>query len=93
MPNVGARLRGARRPDPLDVALREIDIAVDLVRSGRARVVELVGLPAAERAAGVGLAKAQAAGVRFSVQRSGPAAGAVSLRIGPSFDDQGPNDG
>jgi hypothetical protein len=93
MPHIGARLRGARRPDPLDVALREIDIAVDLVRSGRARVVELVGLPAAERAAGVGVAKAQAAGVRFSVLRSGSGARTVSLRIGRSFDDPSVDDG
>jgi hypothetical protein len=91
MPNIRARPRGARRPDPLDVALREIEIAVDLVRSDRARVVELVGLPAAERAAGSGVAMAQAAGVRFAVLRS--AAGSVSLRIGPRFDDRGSIDG
>ena len=79
-------MRSARQPDPLEVALREIDIAVDLVSSSRARVVELVGLPAAERAAGFGLARAQTAGVRFTVQRTGNAAGSVSLRIGPRFD-------
>jgi hypothetical protein len=81
MPDVKARSRRAPAPDPFDVALREIEIAVDLVSSGRARVVELVGLPAAERAAGFGVATAQAAGVQFSVLRS--AAGSVSLRIGP----------
>jgi hypothetical protein len=83
MPDVKARSRRAPAPDPFEVALREIEIAVDLVSSGRARVVELVGLPAAERAAGFGVATAQAAGVQFSVQRS--AAGSVSLRIGPSL--------
>ena len=83
MPDVKARSRRAPAPDPFDVALREIEIAVDLVSSGRARVVELVGLPAAERAAGFGVATAQAAAVQFSVQRS--AAGSVSLRIGPSL--------
>ena len=85
MRDVKARSRRAPAPapDPFDVALREIEIAVDLVASGRARVVELVGLPAAERAAGFGVATAQAAGVQFSVQRS--AAGSVSLRIGPSI--------
>ena len=83
MPDVKARSRRAPAPDPFDVALREIEVAVDLVSSGRARVVELVGLPAAERAAGFGVATAQAAGVQFSVQRS--AAGSVSLRIGPSL--------
>jgi hypothetical protein len=81
MPDIRARSRRAPAPDPLDVALREIEIAVDLVSSGRARVVELVGLPAAERAAGFGVATAQAAGVQFSVQRSG--SGSASLRIGP----------
>jgi hypothetical protein len=93
MPDLRARVRGARQPDPLDVALREIEIAVDLVSSGRARVVELVGLAAAERAAGFGVARAQAAGVRFSVLRSGPGAVSVSLRIGPTFDEPGPADG
>jgi hypothetical protein len=83
MPDVKARSRRAPAPDPFDVALREIEVAVDLVSSGRARVVELVGLPAAERAAGFGVATAQAAGVQFSVQRS--ATGSVSLRIGPSL--------
>ena len=83
MPDVKARSRRAPAPDPFDVALREIEIAVDLVSSGRARVVELVGLPAAERAAGFGVAAAQAAGVQFSVQRSG--SGSASLRIGPSL--------
>ena len=87
MPDLKARLRGAPRPDPLDVALREVEIAVDLVASGRARVVELVGLPAAERAAGSGVALAQAAGVRFAALRSGT--GSVSLRIGPKLDDRG----
>jgi hypothetical protein len=86
MPDVRARSRRAPAPDPLDVALREIEIAVDLVSSGRARVVELVGLPAAERAAGFGVATAQTAGVRFAVLRS--AAGTVSLRIGPSLTDR-----
>jgi hypothetical protein len=83
MPDVKARSRRAPAPDPFDVALREIEVAVDLVSSGRARVVELVGLPAAERAAGFGVATAQAAGVQFSVQRSGT--GSVSLRIGPGL--------
>jgi hypothetical protein len=83
MPDVKARSRRAPAPDPLDLAIREIEIAVDLVSSGRARVVELVGLAAAERAAGYGVARAQAAGVQFSVQRFG--SGSASLRIGPSL--------
>lgn len=87
MAHAGARTWRVRRPDPLDVALREIDIAIDLVRSGRAIVVELCGLAGAERAAGLGVAQAQAAGVGFSLRRSGGSGGAVSLRIGPSLDD------
>jgi hypothetical protein len=91
MPDVKARSGRAPAPDPLEVALREIEIAVDLVSSGRARVVELVGLPAAERAAGFGVAKAQAAGVQFSVQRSG--SGSASLRIGPNLEGRLAKDG
>lgn len=73
--------------DPLDVALREIDVAIELVISGGARIVQLSGLEAAERAASLGLAQAQAAGVGFALQRSASAGGAVSLRIGPRLDD------
>jgi hypothetical protein len=86
MHEVGAKVSPRSRPDPFDVALREIDVAIQLVVSGRARVVELVGLDAAERAAGPGLAQAQAAGVRFELQRSSADAGVVRLRIGPNLD-------
>lgn len=70
-------------PDPLDVAIREIDIAVELVLSGAATVVQLSGLDGAERAAARGLAEAQSAGVEFALLRSGSPSGTVSLRIGP----------
>ena len=86
MHEVGARTSPATQPDPLDVALREIDVAIELVASGLARVVQLTGLEAAERAAALGLAQAQAAGVRFELQRSSYVAGAVNLRIGPRLD-------
>ncbi len=86
MHEVGARTSPESQPDPLDVALREIDVAIELVVAGLARVVQLTGLDAAERAASLGLAKAQAAGVRFELQRSSAAPGAVSLRIGPRID-------
>lgn len=86
MHEVGAKISPGTRPDPLDVAFREIDIAITLVVSGRARVVELAGLEAAERAAGQGLAKAQAAGVSLELKRSRSDAGIVSLRIGPTLD-------
>ena len=86
MHEVGAKTSPDSQPDPLDVALREIDVAIELVVSGLARVVQLTGLEAAERAAALGLAQAQAAGVSFELQRSSSVAGAVSLRIGPRFD-------
>jgi hypothetical protein len=84
---VGAKSPPETQPDPFDVAVREIQIAIELVVSGRARVVQLSGLEAAERAAATGLAQAQAAGVEFALQRSSAAPGAVSLRIGPYLDD------
>lgn len=86
MHEVGAKASPETQPDPLEVALREIDIAIELVVSGGATVVQLSGLEAAERAAALGLAQAQAAGVAFALQRSGAARGAVSLRIGPRDD-------
>ena len=87
MHEVGAKSTPGTQPDPFDVAVREIEIAIELVLSGSARVVQLSGLEAAERAAASGLAAAQAAGVGFTLQRSGSSAGAVSLRIGPHLDD------
>jgi hypothetical protein len=86
MHDVGDRISPIRDPDPLTVALTEIDVAIELVLSGAARVVELAGLEAAERAAGQGLAQAQAAGVRFELHRSSSSADIVSLRIGPVID-------
>jgi hypothetical protein len=86
MHEVGARRSPETQPDPYDVAVREIEVAIELVLSGRARVVQLSGLEGAERAAAVGLAQAQAAGVEFLLQRSATAPGAVSLRIGPTLD-------
>ena len=86
MHDVDSRISSIRDPDPLTIALREIDIAIELVLSGAARVVELAGLEAAERAAGQGLAQAQAAGVRFELHRSSVATDVVSLRIGPTID-------
>lgn len=84
MRNIDTRAASEPDPDPFQVALREIQIAIELVTSGRARVVQLSGLEAAERAAGLGLALAQSAGVEFAVQRSSAAPDAVSLRVGPS---------
>ena len=87
MQEVGAQPAPGTPPDPLEVALREIDVAIQLVLSGGATIVQLTGLEAAERAAAQGLAEAQAAGVEFALQRSASFPGAVSLRIGPCVDD------
>lgn len=83
MHEVGAKAAPGTQPDPFDVAVREVEIAIELVVSGRARVVQLSGLEAAERAAAAGLAAAQSAGVGFALQRSGSDPVTVSLRIGP----------
>ncbi|HUP54670.1 MAG TPA: hypothetical protein VM408_04115 [Methylomirabilota bacterium] len=87
MREVGAKSAPGTEPDPFDVAVREIEIAIEMVVSGRARVVQISGLDAAERAAASGLASAQSAGVAFALQRSGSDPGAVTLRIGPRLDD------
>ena len=73
--------------DPLDIALREIEAAIVLVRRGQARRVRLIGLEGGERAAGLGLARAQAAGVRFAMEREAEPGLTVSLIVGPAFDE------
>lgn len=82
-----SQIRPARAVDPLDIALVEIDIAIALVQRGQARRVRLVGLDGGERAAALGLARAQAAGVAFAFERSAVSGDAVSLLIGPAIDD------
>ncbi len=72
--------------DPLTIALLEIDAAITMVRRGQARRVRLCGLDGGERAAGLGLARAQAAGVQFALERGALPDGAVSLLIGPAVD-------
>jgi hypothetical protein len=73
--------------DPLEIALAEIDVAILLVRGGQARRVRLCGLSAGQDAAGLGLAWAQAARVRFVLERGALPSAAVSLLIGPAIDD------
>lgn len=79
--------RRASAVDPLEIALAEIDVAIALVTGGQARRVHLCGLSAVERAAGLGLARAQAAGVQFALERDAAPGRAVSLVIGPAIDD------
>ena len=76
----------ASERDPLEIALAEIEVAIELVRRGQARRVRLVGLTAVEHAAGVGLARAQDAGVRFSLERSTEQGQAISVVVGPMID-------
>ena len=68
------------------MALIEIDVAIALVERGLARRIRLCGLQAIEQAAGSGLARAQAAGVAFSLERDPAAHGAVSILIGPALE-------
>ena len=69
--------------DPLEIALAEIEVAIALVQRGQARRVRLCGLAASERAASQGLARAQAEGIQFGLERGDPPDHAVSLVIGP----------
>jgi hypothetical protein len=71
----------AAGPDPLDVALTEIDAAIALVVLGVAVTVRICSLRAAEDAAPTAAARAQAAGVAF---RIGPVPdGPPTLIVGP----------
>lgn len=87
MDRLWSPVRAAAAADPLQIALSEIDVAIELVRRRQARRVRLVGLIAGEQAAGPGLARAQSVGVRFVLERDAASNGAVSLLIGPALDD------
>ena len=76
----------ASERDPVEIALGEIDVAIALVQRGQARRVRLYGLIGAERAAGVGLAHAQEAGIAFGLERGTEPGLPVSLVIGPPID-------
>lgn len=66
--------------DPFELDLVQVDAAIELVRRGGANRVRLVGLAAAEELASTALARAQAAGVAFAVDRHGSG---LTLTIGP----------
>ena len=65
----------------LDRDLAEIDAAISLVVGGVATRVRLVGLTRPDALAAVGLARSQAAGVRFELDRG--ATGVVAMTLGP----------
>jgi len=81
-----ASIRRASSVDRVEIALMEIDVAIALVERGLARRIRLCGLQAIEHAAGPGLARAQAAGVAFSLERDPAPNGAVSIVIGPALE-------
>lgn len=67
--------------DPLERDIGEIDAGITMVSLGLATRVRLVGLSSPEAAAASGLAHAQAAEVKFSLDR-GPS-GVVAVTLGP----------
>jgi hypothetical protein len=76
-----ARLLFLPRGDgPLDVELREVDVAIEMVVRGAAVRVRLVGLADPDHIAPIALARAQGAGVEFRVEHDGTA---TRLIFGP----------
>jgi hypothetical protein len=67
--------------DPAARDLAEIDAAIGLVASGMATRIRLVGLARSNQVAAIGLARAQAAGLTFEVDRTPD--GPTTLTIGP----------
>ncbi len=74
-------LAGAHGADDLERALTEVDAAIALVVRGAAVSVRLCNLAGAEEAAFDATARAQAAGVAFSLQRDRP--GSTTMIVGP----------
>jgi hypothetical protein len=68
------------RTDPFELDLANLEAAIELVRRGLARRVRLIGLSDPAGLAPVGLARAQAAEVDFTVDRDQRA---LTLTIGP----------
>ena len=69
-----------RRTDPFELDVANLDAAIELVRAGLAHRVRLVGLSTADDLAPIGLARAQAADIDFTVDRHHEA---ITLTIGP----------
>ena len=68
------------RTEPLEHDLAHVDAAIELVLRGQAIRVRLAGLTDPETLASVALARAQAAGLDFVIDRGGAAS---TLTIGP----------
>jgi hypothetical protein len=78
----GARLPAdpATSPDAATLALREVDAAIELVAHGLASRVRLTGLADLPGVQATALARTQAAGLGFHIDRTGTSPG---LTIGP----------
>jgi hypothetical protein len=81
MDPIELRPSSVAQPDPAARDLAEIHAAIKLVAAGAATRVRLVSLSRPESVAAQGLAQAQAARVRFAIDRAD--GGAVSLTLGP----------
>ena len=68
------------RTDPFELDVANLEAAIELVRSGLAQRVRLVGLADPATLAPIGLARAQAADIGFTVDRRDDA---LTLTIGP----------
>ena len=77
-------LAGAHNLDARERALTEVDVAIGMVALGAAVSVRLCNLEAAEEAAFDAAARAQAAGVAFSLSRDGPRA--ITMIVGPRIE-------
>jgi hypothetical protein len=67
--------------DPVEVDLREVEVAIEMVVRGAARRIRLVGLTAPDLVAPEALARAQAAGIEFRIDHLD---GTTRLTFGPS---------
>ena len=65
-----------------NAALTELEVAIAMVEGGAALRVRIAAIatPVADRVAGLGAARAGAAGLAFRIERSGPFA---TLTVGP----------
>jgi hypothetical protein len=71
-----------RADDPLDIDLREVDVAIEMVVRGAAVRVRLVGMSDPDTLAPIALARAQLASVEFQFDRAGTT---PRLTFGPSY--------
>jgi hypothetical protein len=79
-------LAGASNVDAVERALTEVDAAIAMVALGIALSVRLCNLAGAEEAAFDAAARAQAAGITFSLLRDGSRS--VTMIVGPRLGDR-----